>query len=269
MVYIDRDTIARAMWQSDTNGNPVPTGAAGDPLFVSGGGSGGGGGGAATVANGADVAEGSTTDAAYSDTTGAAAGSVVSLLKGQYVGQRVMGMAPSGSATVGNPVLFAGTDGTNVRGFRVDTNGRSQNTWYTSGGQEIIYRNDTTNNVAATTSTTMPVMISRQTVYDGSRWQFAAGDTNGAYSVNKGGSNIATGQVAVTTAATLVVAARTGRQKVTLSPTSSTVYYVGATGVTTASGVYVAAGSSVTLDTAAAVYAVGAAAVTISYIEFY
>lgn len=43
------------------------------------------GGGASTVANGANVAEGATTDAAYSDATGAAAGSIVATNKGQYV----------------------------------------------------------------------------------------------------------------------------------------------------------------------------------------
>lgn len=44
----------------------------------------GGGGSPASIPNGSDVAEGATTDAAYSDTTGAAAGSVISLLKGFF-----------------------------------------------------------------------------------------------------------------------------------------------------------------------------------------
>src|SRR5882762_3181078 len=43
-----------------------------------------GGGSAASIADGADVAEGATTATAYSDTTGAAAGTVVGLLKGWY-----------------------------------------------------------------------------------------------------------------------------------------------------------------------------------------
>lgn len=96
------------------------------------------------------------------------------------------------------------------------------------------------------------------------------GDTAGAaFVVAKGGGTLATGQVAVTTTSTLVAAARAGRQQITLSPTSSVVYYVGATGVTTATGVYVAAGASITLETAAAVYAVGASNVTISFVELY
>lgn len=97
----------------------------------------------------------------------------------------------------------------------------------------------------------------------------ARGDTIGAHVVSKGGASIATGQISVGTTATQVVAARTGRQKVTLSPTSSTVYYVGSTGVTTTTGLYVPAGGTITLDTAAAIFAVGAAALTISYIEFF
>lgn len=87
--------------------------------------------------------------------------------------------------------------------------------------------------------------------------------------VNKGGASIFTSQVAVTTAATLVAAARTGRQKISISSTSAVVFYVGPSGVTAANGFYVAAaaGATVTLDTAAAVYAIGAAAVTLTVIE--
>lgn len=83
------------------------------------------------------------------------------------------------------------------------------------------------------------------------------------------GSQLASNQVPVTTAATLVVAARAGRQSVTISSTSAVVFYVGGSGVTVANGLYVAgtAGASVTLTTSAAVYAIGAANVTLSYLE--
>lgn len=50
-------------------------------VWVLGGGSGGG---AATIADGADIAEGATTAPAYTDTTGAAAGTVIGLLKGWF-----------------------------------------------------------------------------------------------------------------------------------------------------------------------------------------
>lgn len=95
------------------------------------------------------------------------------------------------------------------------------------------------------------------------------GDSQGLSVVNRGGGSIATGQVSVTTSSTLVVAARTARQKVTITPTSSTVFYVGNAGVTTTTGLYVAAGAAITLDTSAAIYAVGASALTVSFVEYF
>lgn len=90
-----------------------------------------------------------------------------------------------------------------------------------------------------------------------------------AYTKDVGSDSISTGQVAVTTSATQVVPARTGRVKTTLTPTSSTVFYVGGSGVSATNGLYVPAGASVTLDTSAAIFAVGSAALTVSFIEFY
>src|SRR5262249_41669914 len=59
-------------------------------------GGGGGGGGAVTVADGADVAEGATTATAYADGTGAAAGTVVGLLKGAFVKlAAILGVLPA------------------------------------------------------------------------------------------------------------------------------------------------------------------------------
>lgn len=82
-------------------------------------------------------------------------------------------------------------------------------------------------------------------------------------------ASIATGQAAVTTSATLVTGIRAGRKQIILSPTSSVVFYVGGSGVSSSTGVYVAAGASITLHTAAAIYAIGASNVTLSYIEIY
>lgn len=83
-------------------------------------------------------------------------------------------------------------------------------------------------------------------------------------------ANDPTGQVAVSTSATLVVAARSGRVKVVLSPTTSVAYFTGnSASLTTANGLAVLPGGSVTLYTANAVYAIGAAAFTISYKEYY
>lgn len=71
---------------------PIVTGSPAQPVFlvdpttglpyVAGGGSGSL---PVTIADGADVAEGATTAVAYSDATGATAGTVVGLLKGNYV----------------------------------------------------------------------------------------------------------------------------------------------------------------------------------------
>jgi hypothetical protein len=68
-------TFIAAATLTDTTGTPIGTTA--NP-FVVGSASGGD---AVTIANGADVAQGSTTDARYTDTTGAAAGTVISFLK--------------------------------------------------------------------------------------------------------------------------------------------------------------------------------------------
>lgn len=95
-------------------------------------------------------------------------------------------------------------------------------------------------------------------------------NADGSRSVREvGAPSFATNQVAVGTSSTLVVAARAGRRSVTLTSTSAVVFYVGNSGVTASTGQYVAAaaGASITVATTATVYAVGASAVTLSYLE--
>lgn len=95
-------------------------------------------------------------------------------------------------------------------------------------------------------------------------------NANGSRSVQSvGAPSIATGQVSVGTSSTLIAAARTGRQAITVVSTTALVFYVGNTGVTTATGQYVAAaaGASITINTSAAIYGVAAAPVTVSYME--
>lgn len=84
-----------------------------------------------------------------------------------------------------------------------------------------------------------------------------------------GSGSFATGQVSVTTSATSVVPARPGRQAVTITSTSAVAFYVGNASVTTSNGHFVvaAAGAGVTIPTAAAVFAVGASSLTVSYLE--
>lgn len=104
-------------------------------------------------------------------------------------------------------------------------------------------------------------------VFNGTAWDRQRGDTTGSYVVSKGGNGLATAQVTVGTSAVVATAARPGRQKVTL--TSTAAFYVGGAGVTAATGFLVPAGAAVTLDTAAAVYAVAAAAGTVSVLELF
>lgn len=87
--------------------------------------------------------------------------------------------------------------------------------------------------------------------------------------VTRGVGSIAAGQVAVTTSATQVVPARAGRSAVTLSSATAVAYWVGPSGVTNANGYSVpaTAGAGITIPTSAAVFAIGASAVTVTYIE--
>nr|WP_308815550.1 hypothetical protein [Sphingomonas sp. GV3] len=86
-----------------------------------------------------------------------------------------------------------------------------------------------------------------------------------------GGTAIATAQTSVGTTATLIAAARTGRQKVTISVGAANACVVGAAGVTAATGFALqpVAGASVTVDSAADVYAACSATTTISVLEQY
>lgn len=76
----NKDTAIRHMAVDDGLGTILGTAA--NPLSVT---VAAGGGGAVTIADGADVAEGATTATSYSDATGASAGTLVALGKGNYV----------------------------------------------------------------------------------------------------------------------------------------------------------------------------------------
>lgn len=104
---------------------------------------------------------------------------------------------------------------------------------------------------------------------DGKRRTVGASAPGPASLAPQGSPSIATTQKAVTTTPSKLVNARPGRTKVTITPTSAVVFYVGPAGLTAANGLYVAAGATVTLDTAAEVWAVGAGSVTLTAIEFF
>lgn len=69
---------------------------------------------------------------------------------------RVQGAAASGDATAGNPVLVAGSDGTNVRTMRME--------------------DDNSDNVAASATKHHPAVIAKLQVFDGTAWDRLPGD---------------------------------------------------------------------------------------------
>lgn len=107
--------------------------------------------------------------------------------------------------------------------------------------------------------------------FDGTYKRRWTGNLTAPSVINRGGDLLATGQVSVGTTATLVAAARTGRQKITVSVGAANTCAFGNSGVTLTTGfpLQPTAGASLTLDTAAATYAVCSATTTISYVEPY
>lgn len=92
-------------------------------------------------------------------------------------------------------------------------------------------------------------------------------------SSNAGAANAATGQVSVTTTATLVAASRATRRSVKVTNTGTTDVYVGYTsGVTTSTGDLLVGikGAFISVPTTSAVYAIVASgSVSVSYVEVY
>lgn len=85
-----------------------------------------------------------------------------------------------------------------------------------------------------------------------------------------GADEIATAQVSVANTSTAIVAARSGRQDVTITNHGTTDVYIGATGVTTATGMLLVGikGGAITISGGAAVFGiVGSGTQTVSYLE--
>lgn len=190
----------------------------------------------------------------------------------------VQGDIAAATADAGRPVKIGGRAAMALPPVVGD--GQRVNGWFGSRGQIMpgAYSATFTDGaisiaqVGTTVSNTDQIVGLAQVPFftDGTGTTFyGRGNASGQFVVSKGGAGIATAQVAVSTAATLVAAARAGRQAVTITSTSAVVFYVGVTGVTTATGHYVAAaaGASITIPTAAAVYAVGASALTVTVLE--
>lgn len=97
----------------------------------------------------------------------------------------------------------------------------------------------------------------------------AGTQTIGSVGVNSP-TSIAAGQGTVTTTAASLVAARTGRKTLTIENTSAVAFYVGPTGVLATTGLLVpgVVGASVTVDSAAAFFAITATgSATASFLE--
>jgi len=86
-----------------------------------------------------------------------------------------------------------------------------------------------------------------------------------------GAANLNTNQVACGTTATVIAAARTARQTITIENMGTGTIYVGGTAVTTSAGMLLPPlqGASITLLTTAAIDCIATATSTISYDETY
>lgn len=91
----------------------------------------------------------------------------------------------------------------------------------------------------------------------------------GSNVVTRGSASISTGQVSAGTTSTLIVAARTGRARVTLTVTAANACAFGNTGVTLTTGfpTQPVAGANITLATSAAIYSACSVATPIGYVE--
>ncbi len=104
---------------------------------------------------------------------------------------------------------------------------------------------------------------------------WGGGSGGGANSPPVGSGSLAASQASIGTSATSIVAARTGaagtgRIAATLYNSGSATVYVGASGVTTSTGMPLPAGASITLNTTAAIYGVAASGTqTIGVTETY
>ena len=96
----------------------------------------------------------------------------------------------------------------------------------------------------------------------------AAQETGGALATLSPAATInSTGQVSVTSAATLIIAANASRKGVLITNTGNATVYVGTSGVTATTGHALPAGASLSLPTLAAVYGIAATSQTVTFLE--
>lgn len=189
--------------------------------------------------------------------------------------QPSVGNVASGTVDSGAPLKIGGKYNATLPTF---TDGQRADVQTTANGVVLttITQGSTTANVGLVTSdgsgnASALYVNTRGQVFNGTTWDRARGDTNGVYMVGKGGSSLATAQVSVGTTSTLIAAARTGRQKITVTLGAANDCFFGATGVTSTTGFRVKGvdGASLTLDTAAALYGVCTATTTVGEVELF
>lgn len=272
---IARGSKAMPVAIMDDDGNYL--GSAANPINVSGAG-GGGGGGAVTIADGADIAEGATTATAYTDRTGAAAGTVVSLLKGLFA-NGITGNVATATADSGNPIKIGGVFNTS---FPALTAGQRGDLQVNPTGALNVATILQTAAADGLNNATYGLLVRRDSnsggalgvyasVFNGTSWDRQRGDTNGTFTVSKGSGTIATAQASVGTTSTQIVAARANRGAVTITNLGTTDIFIGVTGVTATTGTLLlgSKGASITIPTNAAVFGVAATAQTVSVLEVF
>ena len=87
--------------------------------------------------------------------------------------------------------------------------------------------------------------------------------------VLNGAQNVATGQVTVATTATLVITRRATRRSIGILNTGSNTIYLGGPTVTTTNGHQLPSGGFIGIPTTAEIWAIGASASSVSYVEAY
>lgn len=180
-----------------------------------------------------------------------------------------VGCAPSsgggGGTTAATPTGTAGSPTAQVVSVQGVTGGTAQNTAVTSS---VLPTGAATEATQVAQSAKLPASLGAKT---GATSLSVVPASDGFNVVARGSAAIATGQVSVGTTATLIAAARTLRQRITVTVTTAVGCAFGNSGVTLTTGYPLAAvaGASDTTDTTAALYGVCASTATVGYKEIY
>lgn len=160
------------------------------------------------------------------------------------------------------------SDSTRAQVFRLDVGAGTTISPFTGtvvlgAGSAAVGTVGVTGSVAVTGTfypATQPVSIASAVAVTGTFWQ-ATQPVSIASAIGVASpDNIATAQVSVGATATLIAALRSGRRSITIEQLGTTAVYIGGASVTTSNGILLpgTAGSSVTLNTTAAIFGITA-----------